>query len=67
MKQQRYSGYKTKKLAEKAMSNILNDVKEVRGSLFKMSDKDEEIMLKSDEDFYILKYNEIFFAAVNVS
>ncbi|AXF54642.1 hypothetical protein [Salicibibacter kimchii] len=41
-------------------------IKKVEGSLFKMSDADEEIMIKDDADFYVLKYEEIRFAAVKV-
>ncbi|SDJ19479.1 hypothetical protein [Natribacillus halophilus] len=42
-------------------------ITEIKGSLFKLSDADEEIMIKNDAEFYILKYADIRFAAVNGS
>ncbi|QDI90198.1 hypothetical protein EPH95_02610 [Salicibibacter halophilus] len=42
-------------------------VKLTKGSLFKLSDMDEEIIIKNENNLHTFKYEEIRFAALNVS
>ncbi|AXF56745.1 hypothetical protein [Salicibibacter kimchii] len=42
-------------------------IKNAEGSLFKLSDKDEEIIIGNEADFYIFKCENIRFPAVKVS